>query len=111
MKVQGERYFRGHNCKTYDTCIQGSPEIDLERKKLQDLGGSRIHDHHSSGVTALPVELPIPWEQGGEELGICIQVLLVPTLCLIHQDSPKGTPGMTCCHLWLSATCRCSIYA
>ena len=27
---------------------------------------------------------------------------------LIHQGSPIGTPGITCCHLWLSV--RCSNY-
>ena len=47
------------------------------------------------------IKLPSPWEQGGLELGICIQVLLVP-IWLIHQVSPKVTPGMTCCYLWLS---------
>ena len=38
-------------------------------KKSQDLGRSRTHDHHNSGETALPIELPTPWEQGGGELG------------------------------------------
>ena len=51
----------------------------IGKENSQELGGNRTHNLHSSGVTALPVELPIPWEQGGEELGICIQVLLVPT--------------------------------
>ena len=61
----------------YDTCIQGSPEIDLES---QDLGENCTHNLHNSGVTALhvPVELPSTWKQGGGELGICVQVLLVP---------------------------------
>ena len=64
-----------------DTCIQASAEIDLDRKKKkksQDLGGNRTHDNHNSGVSALPVEVPSPWVQGDGELGICIQVLLVP---------------------------------
>ena len=43
-----------------------------KEKKSQDLGRNRFHDHHNSGVTALPVELPSPWEEGGGELGICI---------------------------------------
>ena len=50
--------------------------------KCQDLG---------TCVTALPAQLPGLWEQGGGELGVF--------LVLIHQGSPKGTPGMTCCHL------------
>ena len=44
--------------QTYDTCIQASPKINPERKKSQDLDGSRTNDHHNSGVTAQPVELP-----------------------------------------------------
>ena len=39
-----------------------------QKKKSQDLGGNRTRDHHNSSVTALPVELPSPWEQGGGEL-------------------------------------------
>ena len=34
-----------------------SPEIDLERKKSQDLGGNRTYNLHNSSVTDLPVEL------------------------------------------------------
>ena len=64
--------------------------------KSQDLGGNRTHDHHNSSVTALPVELPSPWEQGGGELGICIQVLFVPIIWLIHQAPPKAITR-TCC--------------
>ena len=49
--------------QAYDACLQATPDIDLEKKK--NLGGNRTHDHHNSDVTALPVELPSPWEQGG----------------------------------------------
>ena len=58
-----------HN-QTYDTCVQASPKIKSGEKKTQDLGGSWTHNHHNSGVTAVPVELPSPWEQGSGELGI-----------------------------------------
>ena len=37
--------------QTCDTCVQASPEIDLER----NIGGSRTHDLHYSSVTALPL--------------------------------------------------------
>ena len=52
--------------QTYDTCTQASPEIDLERKK-RVLGGNRTHNFHNLSVTALPVELPSPWNQGSGE--------------------------------------------
>ena len=54
-------------------------------------------------MTALPVELP--WEQGGGELGIYIQVLLVP-IWLIHPRDDMLSP--THVHVWLSV--RCSNY-
>ena len=62
----------------YDTFIQASPEIDPERKKSQDLGGTPTHNLHNSGVTALPLSYQAcPWEQGGgdwtcEQVGICM---------------------------------------
>ena len=32
--------------QNYDTCIQASPEIDVERRKSQDLGDTnRTHNH------------------------------------------------------------------
>ena len=31
----------------------------MERKKFQDLGENQTHDHHNSGVTALPLALDI----------------------------------------------------
>ena len=47
------------------------------KEKSQDLGGNWTHNFHNSSVTALPVELSSPWEQGGGELGICIEVLVL----------------------------------
>ena len=51
----------------YDTCIQASLEIDLERKKSQDLGENRTHNLHNSGVI-IPllsfISIP-PLPQGG----------------------------------------------
>ena len=41
--------------ETCDTCMQASPEIDLERKKSQDLGENRTHNLNNSSVTALPL--------------------------------------------------------
>ena len=42
--------------QTYDTCIQASPEIGLERKSISGLlGGKQNHNLHNSGVTALTV--------------------------------------------------------
>ena len=58
--------------KPYDTCIQVLGFILKE--KSQDLDG---HNLYNSSVTALPVELPSPWEQGDGELDICIQVFLI----------------------------------
>ena len=67
----------------YTVHIYTSPEIFLEKRKSQDLYTCRwelnpqTSHHHNSGVTALPVELPSPWEQGGGELGICTYVASV----------------------------------
>ena len=61
-------YEKEESIQTYDTCIQANPELDL---KSQDLAPTAFHN---SDVTALP----IPWEQGGGELGICIQVFFMP---------------------------------
>ena len=44
--------------------------IQKVQNLMQYLGGNWTHDHHNSSVTALPVELPSPWEQSGGELGI-----------------------------------------
>lgn len=52
--------------------------------RSQDLGGNQTINLNNTGVTALPVQLTSPWEQGGGELGICIQALLVP-IWLIHK--------------------------
>ena len=71
-----------------------------------ELGGNGTHDHHNSGVTALHVELPSPWEQGDGELGTCIQVLLHG----VWLGSPKGISGMTCYYLWLSVRCFNCLY-
>ena len=50
---------------------------------------------HNSSVTAPPVELSSPWEQGGGELGICIQVLSRNT-CILSQDYAGDTAMGIC---------------
>ena len=94
--------------QTHDTCIQARPEIDQERENLRTY--VEIKPTIITTLVWLLHQLSyqaLAWEQGGRELGVCIQVLLV-LMWLIYLGSPKGTLGMTCCHLWLSV--RFSIY-
>ena len=61
------------------------------KKRLShDLGQSRAHNHHNSGVTvhALPVELPSPWKQGSGELGECLRAWYI-VVQLIEQSHPN----------------------
>ena len=71
------------------------------KEKSDDLCLNRTNNHHNSDVTALPVELPSLACMGARWCGVAwVLAHKCSPRADIHQGSPKGTPGMTCCHLY-----------
>ena len=53
------------NIQTHDTCMQASPEIDLERKKISALRWESNPQTSQLQCDCSTIELPSPREQGG----------------------------------------------